>query len=442
MNRLIIVSPHFPPTNAPDHQRVRMALPYFREFGWDPEVLAVDSRDVAAPQDPFLERTYPADIPVTRVRVPAGGWTRLPGMGNLGYRCRPAVTRALADALAHPRSPQPEARKTLVYFSTTQFPVHGAILTVKPRPPTAVAMDFQDPWVNNYYRDHPTIRPPGGRLKYGVDRWLAQRLERRVVPRLHGITVVSDRYAADLRSRYPAWSGERILTLPFGGAQSDFAAVRHNGIEQTHFDPADGNRHWVYVGRGGADMAKAVRALFRALKIALTTEPALANVRLHFLGTDYAAGPRARCTISPIAQQEGVGELVIEKPHRIPYSETLKCLLDAHALLVPGSDDPGYTASKIYPYLLAGKPLLAVFAATSSVNRVLEESQAGCSVPFSPTDSVDDLAAAIGKRWFSAHSYEQPRAPHTAELESYTAREMTRKLTRYFDDLPIFSSPR
>ena len=30
---VLAISPRFPPTNAPDHQRLRMALPYFEEAG-------------------------------------------------------------------------------------------------------------------------------------------------------------------------------------------------------------------------------------------------------------------------------------------------------------------------------------------------------------------------------------------------------------------------
>ena len=42
MKKLLIVSPHFPPINAPDMQRIRMSLPYYRKCGWDPVVLTVD----------------------------------------------------------------------------------------------------------------------------------------------------------------------------------------------------------------------------------------------------------------------------------------------------------------------------------------------------------------------------------------------------------------
>ena len=33
MKRLLIISPNFPPLNAADMQRVRMSLPYFKDFG-------------------------------------------------------------------------------------------------------------------------------------------------------------------------------------------------------------------------------------------------------------------------------------------------------------------------------------------------------------------------------------------------------------------------
>ena len=39
--KVLIVSPHWPPVNAPDLQRVRMSLSYYRQYGWEPVVLAV-----------------------------------------------------------------------------------------------------------------------------------------------------------------------------------------------------------------------------------------------------------------------------------------------------------------------------------------------------------------------------------------------------------------
>ena len=87
--------------------------------------------------------------------------------------------------------------------------------------------------------------------------------------------------------------------------------------------------------------------------------------------------------------------IVHESPDRIPYSTALKCLLDADALLVPGSNDPGYTASKIYPYLLAGRPMLAVFHQESSVTKIMNSVDGGTIVNFDSDTSIKQLAEKI-----------------------------------------------
>ena len=116
-HHLLIISPHFPPTNAPDMQRARTILPFLREQGWEAEVLAVKPEQVAAPQDPWLSEGLPADVPVHRVAALGLGWWRMPGLGTLTFRALGALRRT-GDTLVR------TGRFDLVYFSTTQFGVH------------------------------------------------------------------------------------------------------------------------------------------------------------------------------------------------------------------------------------------------------------------------------------------------------------------------------
>lgn len=339
-------------------------------------------------------------------------------------------------------------------------------------------MDYQDPWVSDYYRMHPEAMPPGGRMKYGVVDWLHRRQEPRVLRQCAGITSVSADYPRQLSQRYEwleleDWEsgklkmeanlGSRHLTpllspgdaaraggnesgkqrpfvrhsllslvLPFPGDERDLQRVAADGTQQTSFSTSDGHRHWVYVGVCISQMLPALRAFFLALIEQLKLQPMLReNLRLHFIGTSYAAAGRGQKTVEPLAKEFGLDDLVVESTDRIPFSQTLRCLLDADALLVPGSDDPGYTASKLYPYILARKPLLVVFHEKSSVVRIVNQTKAGTVVTFRSGDDPAAIAEKItATGWLAC-----PAIPATdwQAFEPYTARAMTHRLCDFFE---------
>jgi hypothetical protein len=75
--------------------------------------------------------------------------------------------------------------------------------------------------------------------------------------------------------------------------------------------------------------------------------------------------------VTPVAEDIGVGDIVFETPERIPYLAALGVLKQATGILLLGSSEPHYTASKLYPALLAERPILAIFHEESSVVSIL-----------------------------------------------------------------------
>jgi hypothetical protein len=425
---LILVSPHFPPLNVPDHQRVRQSLPYWEALGWEVEVVVVDPQQTTAPRDPFLESLLPPQVPVHTVRGLGLGWSRIPGLGSLGYRAMRAVYRALVTLLEQHQ----DMHDVVVYFSTTVFPIHIPIPALKKRfPGLTIVMDYQDPWFNPYYADNPQIVPPGGRFKYRISSLLDGYFERRVLKHVDGITMVSKSYREMLCARFPWFTTVPWLEIPFGGAAADFERIRQLETHQDIFDPLDGNIHWVHVGRGGPDMELAVRALCRALKSMQATLPDLQRVRLHFIGTDYAEAGRARKTLEPIAIEEGLQGAFTEYPGRVPYAIALRCLVDAGAIVMPGSTDAAYSASKLYPCILARRPLLAIFHRNSLVHKVLANTNAGIAVAFESDSTPDQLAAVIKAQWLVPTSWNKVPETDWAQFEQYTDRSMTSRLSAF-----------
>lgn len=428
MHRLLIVSTHFPPTNAADMHRVRMVLPYLQETGWGCEVLAVHPDQVAAPCDPWLEKGLPDNIPIHRVRALGLAWGKIPGLGTLAFRALPGL-RASGDLILC------ERKFDLVYFSTTQFGVHSLGPGWRRKFNTPFVMDYQDPWVNDYYRLHKKLTPPGGRLKYCVVDRINRWMEPRVLRHCRGITTVSAEYWHQIRARYSFLPGSwPVEVLPFPGDERDLRRVEKEGVRQQVFNPHDGHIHWVYVGRGGPDMTKAARSIFLSLSHAFRADPERANrIRVHFIGTSYAGAGRGAKTIEPLAESCGLKGYVSEHPDRIPYSQTLRCLLDADALIVPGSDDAAYTASKIYPYLLAGKPLLAVFHENSSVVDLLAKVRGGVVVPFCSADSAEDISRRIFTAWIESGAWIRGVPLDREGFDPYTAKAQAHRLCGFFE---------
>lgn len=427
MKKVLIVSPHFPPINAPDMQRVRLALPHLRAHGWEPVVLAVAPESVeGGVREPLLEETYPADVRVVRVRGISPRLTRWAGVGSLWWRTAGALARAGARLLA-------AEKFDLVFFSTTQFGAFGLGPTWRAEFGVPYVLDYQDPWRNDFYRRTGT-RPPGGALKY----WLSQRSARRTEPRAlreaAGVIAVSESYGPMLAENYPWFDASRVELLPFGAAAADLAVAAQHRPAAPLIDFGDGLEHHVYTGRGGDDMAFALTAVLRGLRHYRASHPAeAARLRLHFVGTGYAPPPLGRDWAVPVAAAEGVADQVREHRYRVPYFEALHYLCGAHALMAVGSDDARYSASKIYPYVLARRPLLLVFHRGSLVLDFARRAGAGERVEFEAATKADDCAAEVHRRWFVERGCERVPRLDAAALAPFTAEALTARLAAVFE---------
>lgn len=427
--RVLIVSPHFPPINAPDHQRVRMSLPYFQEFGWEPHILTVRPDCVEGIHDPLLEQTVPSHIPVIRTGALSVKHTRRIGLGSLSLRCFPHLLRSGNQILV-------KEKFDLVYCSTTVFTAMAVGPRWRSRFRIPYVLDFQDPWLSDYYKRPGSPKPPGGRFKYSFSQVIAKILEPEAMRQVSHVISVSPEYPKTLLERYSWLRQDQFTVLPFGAPEKDFEQLPSLNVQQRIFDPNDGKRHWVYVGRGGGDMAKALRALFLAIQSNRNREPERwHSIRLHFVGTSYAPGNLAVKTVEPIAHELGIADLVKEYPHRVAYFEVLQILVDSDAILLIGSDDPSYTASKIYPCILARKPILAIFHQQSSVVEILRRCNAGQVATFDSIDNPVDLLNDVNFQLNWLISAPQGYQPEIiwSEFQPYTAREMTRRQCAIFE---------
>jgi hypothetical protein len=423
------VSPHFPPANGADAHRVRTTIPFFSEFGWEVEVLSVAMNCLSVPEDAWLAEGIPGDIIVHCAQGITRRWSRIPGFGTLDLRARGALRRAGDRLLA-------SKKFDLIYFSTTVFGILSLGVHWKRRFGVPFVIDYQDPWVSDYYRTHPQVTPPGGRLKYWVVGRMARWQEPRTLAECAGLTAVSPAYAPQLQARYPGLHKLPVLTAPFPGSLRDFDRAANGTVLQNCFDPNDGKKHWVCIGVSGAMMHKALRAFFSAVTRQVKTNPELRDrLRIHFIGTSYAPEGKAAPVVLPLAEAAGLDGMVDERTTRIPYSEALRCLKEADALIVPGSDESSYNASRLFPYLLARKPTLVMFHEKSPVSALVERVGGATLVPFGNDDDPGQLADAITREWFANNQYEKAVAIHEQEFAEFTDHGHALQLCQFFDSI-------
>ncbi len=400
-------------------QRIRMSLPYFSQFGWEPEVVTVDPVFSEMAKDSLLLQSISSGIKIHRVKAFKKYWTSKFGLGSIALRSLYFYRKKVNELLK-------TKQYDLIYFSTTQFPVCILGAYWKKKYGIPYVIDMQDPWHSDYYKNKPRHQQP---KKY----WLSYRMNRFLEPKamkyVDGLISVSEKYIVDLKDRYPAIKNIPAETITFGAFEPDLEIARKNSLLFDNIlDPAYINL--VYIGRGGHDMQQAANVLFKAYSALLEKNGSFAKIKLWFIGTSYAPSGKGVPTLLPLAEKLGIADHVVEITDRISFYHTLVTLQLADALFVPGSDDPRYTASKIFPYLLAKKPLLAIFNKASSAIEILNEYRAKNAYNYEDPDVPSLVEKFLNQ--LLAGSLAMPEY-EPAALEKYDAKSMARQQCLIFD---------
>jgi hypothetical protein len=364
--RVLVISPHFPPDSTAGTHRARLLAPHLRDCGWEPTVLTVDSRDYEGALDPVLADSVPSDLRVIRTRAWPARITRPFGVGDLGLRAFEGLWREASHLLAHERFDA---------LFITIYPAYPALLgpLLKRRFGVPFVLDYQDPWVGEWGHSvggGANSRPD---IRSRASRFAATHLEPFALRAADGVTAVSAAtYQQALRRNHHA-RPVAVAELPIGWDHGDVAFLQTRTQPRSPLMPTgDGLVHVVYVGTLLPTGLETLRAVCAALARLREREATVAGrVRLHFFGTSNQRSAGALPRAVPVAKEFGVDDLLTEQPARLDYFDALQTLVDATAVLLMGSSEPHYTPSKVFPAMLSGRPLLALYHAESTATDLL-----------------------------------------------------------------------
>lgn len=363
--RALMVSPHFPPDNSAGAHRVRLLAPYLEHFGWEPTVVTVDPKDYEGRLDTDLAELVPSVLRIVRCRALPARLTRLLGIGDLGIRAFVSLYRTCSRLLRN---------EQFDVFFVTVLPGYPSLLgpLVKNKFRIPFVLDYQDPWLSAWGKTVGGARDGTPDVKSRLSRNLAATLEPYVIRAADAITAVSSGTLQNIIERYSPRITDKTSVIPIGGDSNDFEYVRKRRKRTSYFDPTDGKRHICYVGTLLPLGFETLRAVMRALTMLRERRPLVyLTVQFHFFGTSNQRTESPPSRVISVAREFGVEDHVSEIPTRIDYLEALEVLTQASIILMMGSTERHYTASKLYPGLLARRPILAVYHEMSSVIEVL-----------------------------------------------------------------------
>lgn len=430
MRKILIITPHYPPSNLVAVHRSRLFAQHLPSMGWIPIILTVHEDFYEEQLDWNLFDLIPQEQRIEKVKAFKTTKPRI--IGDIGLRGFFQLRRRALELI--------KAEKIdFIYIPIPSF--YMALIGPYLFKMTGVkyGIDYIDPWVHQF--------PGSDKLfsRHWFSTQIAKFLEPIAVKHASLITGVSEGYYTPVLERNPHLKKQVITAaMPYGGEERDYIVIqpvsRDEGQgtrEQQEEQPRnvvllprknDNVFRFVYAGAMLPKAYKPLEEIFKALQhyAKQLNDSTTQQIHIHFIGT--------LGTIRVIAEKYRLWEtIVFEHPARIPYLDVLKNLAVADGVFILGSTEPHYTPSKVYQGVLSQKPILAVLHQESTAVKVLNESNAGQCVLMDGENDLDSL----GERFIThlntylnlAKSFD-PQLVNKAAFEQYSAKRVTEILAQ------------
>ena len=390
MKKLLMITYHFPPSAASGAFRLLGFARHLPAFGWQPVVVAPPTLPWE-PIDADLFKQVPAEAIVEPVHYPSHAPKILRVLAQNAIWLPRAWSACKRMIAAH----QPDA----ILTSGPPHCVHVLGHYLKHRTGLPWVADFRDPWISDG-KDRPLV---------WRDRW-ALRWERCVFESANLVLANAPNAAALYQSCYPS-SRQKIVTLTNGfDPRLDEARATASGPEMHLLHAGE-----IYAGRNPVPLFEALASL------AHERNPH----HLHLLG-------RLESNALPaLLRERGWTDHVVLEGQR-SYQESLDAMARADILVL--FDSPGRTIgvpAKLYEYLGAGRPILALAEKNGDTANVLRDSGV-CHRIAAPNDA-GAIRQALIELTDAVHAGE-PSADFS-RLQRYTRNQLTSKLAGNLDAL-------
>ncbi len=415
LKRILIISPHFPPSNLAAVHRSRLFALHLPAFGWEPTILTVDEKYYEEELDPNLSRLLPSGLVVEKAGAMRVTRPRL--IGDIGLRGFIPLYRKAKRLIR-------QKKIDFLYIPIPSFYV--ALLGRWLHASTGVpyGIDYIDPWVHRF--------PGSDRFlsRHWFSMKLSALLEPIAVKKASLITGVAEGYYKGVLERNPHLKDRcQFGAMPYGGEKADHEKVAELGVRPYLFNKRPGKIQLMYAGAMLPKAYAPLEAIFQAMS---RNRNVVDGLEIHFIGTGKRADDPEGYNIRPLAEKYGLWETIIfEHPRRIPYLDVLVHLEGADGVFILGSTEPHYTPSKVYQGVLSGKPILAVLHRESTAVKVIRAANAGVVLAFDGDNGIGDIEnefLPVFREFLCFKNNFDIRDVNTAAFDQYSAKNVTATL--------------
>ena len=418
--KILILYPHFPPSNLAGVHRPRLFAQHLATFGWEPVILTVHEQFYEEALDLNLAKLLPANLRIEKSNAFQVTQPRL--IGDIGLRAFFQLYRKAKKMIVQER------------FDFLYIPIPSFYLALLGRwlhrtIGIAYGIDYIDPWVHQF---------PGSKQTFSRHWWstkLAQFLEPIAIKNASLITGVAAGYYQPVLDRNPHLKLSAIAgAMPYGGEAEDHEALKKLQLIPYLFGKNAAKFQLVYAGAMLPKAYQPLEAIFSAMSI---NPDVFEQVEFHFIGTGSRTNDDQSFNIKPLAEKYGLWQKqIFEYPKRIPYLDVLIHLDSADAIFILGSTEPHYTPSKTYQGVLSGKPIAAVLHQESSAVSVVQQSKAGKVLAFNGEIGLNTIKDEFVKFFQTFHEFYQnfnPNQINYSLFEQYSAKNITGILAQLLD---------
>jgi len=404
LKRVLIITYYWPPSGGSGVQRWLKFAKYLPQHGWQPVIYTPSNPEMPSEDLSLLADVPPeAEIITRKILEPYSIYKKVMGMKqeeqiNTGFLSENEKPGKLEEVMRWVRGNFfiPDARKFWIKPSIKHLtkylaenPVDAIISTGPPHSMHLIALalkqklgirwvaDFRDPWTNiDFYADlHLSKRADAKHRK----------LEKQVLSWADKVVVIGPTMQAEFNEMLlhtPVQAdrtnqGNKVVVIPNGFDADDLAAGSHarsaagSAKQQTSETPLD--PYFTIAHIGSFSPARNAPQLWKAIAAACQQDAYFKErLRIKVVG-------KLDASVRKSIEEAGILDRLIQIPY-LPHDEVMAEQRKSHVLLLivnRSKNAKGILTGKIFEYLVAERPILAIGPPQGDLDYLLQEVGAG-----------------------------------------------------------------